>query len=61
MVPVLDQGFEEDDEFLREHLMDSVVHQLLVMLRRLCFTPVSGASRNGFVALARAPIAVTTA
>jgi hypothetical protein len=39
-------------------LMNSVVHR---MLRRLCFTPVSGAAGNGFVVLACAPVAVTTA
>jgi hypothetical protein len=31
------------------------------MLRRLCFTPVSRAVGNGFVAFARGPVAVTTA
>jgi hypothetical protein len=40
--------------------MDSVVHQLLAIVSSLCFTPVSGASPNGFVALARVPVAVTT-
>ena len=60
IVTALDQGFDEEKEFLRQHLMDSVVHQLSRMLRPLCFIPVSRGQPNGFTGLGSGPAAVTS-
>jgi len=56
----LDQDFEEQKEFLRQHLMDSVVHQLHGILRPLCFIPVSRGQPNGFAGVKLGPAAVTS-